>query len=63
MISIHGESQMNAYQGGRNQPKKKLLGHVCAILSSEILKVVRVTNKLSKETVNVQTASILASYR
>ena len=63
MKSIHGESHMNTYQGGRNQPKKKLLGHVCVILSSEILKVVCITTKLSKETVNVQTASIPASYR
>ena len=54
---------MNTYQGGRNQPKKKSLGYVCVILSSEILKVVCITNKLSKETVTVQTALIPASYR
>ena len=43
------------YQGGRNQTKKKSLGHVCVILSSEMLKVVFITNK--------KTVSIPASYR
>ena len=43
------------YQGGRNRTTKKSLGHVCVILSSEILKVVCITNK--------KAVSIPASYR
>ena len=54
MISIHGEFHMNTYQGGHNQPRKKSLGNVCVILSSEIFKVVCITNK--------KTVSIPASY-
>ena len=43
------------YQGGQNRAKKKSLGHVCVILSWEILKVVCITNK--------KAVSIPASYR
>ena len=54
MISIHGESHMNTYHGGQNRPRKKSLGNICVILSSEIFKVVCITNK--------KTVSITASY-
>ena len=46
---------MNTYQGSQNRPRKKSLGNVCVILSSEIFKVVGITNK--------KTVSIPASYR
>ena len=34
LVSIHGESHMNTYQGGPNRPRKKSLDHICVILSS-----------------------------
>ena len=39
LVSIHGETHMNTYQGGRNRPRKESLDYVCVILSSKILKL------------------------
>ena len=45
LISIHGESHMNTFQGVQNWPRKKSRGTVCVIHSSEIFKVACITNK------------------
>ena len=45
LISIHGKSHMNNYLDDRNRTRKKSHGNVCVILSSEIFKVVCITNK------------------
>ena len=36
---------MNTYQSCRNRPRKKSLGHACVMISSEIFKIVYITNK------------------
>ena len=36
---------MNTYQSCRNRPRKKSLGHACVTISSEIFKIVCITNK------------------
>ena len=47
---------MSTYQCGRNRRRKKSLGHVCVILSSEILKIVCIRNK---KTISIRLASTL----
>ena len=49
LLSIHGESHMNTYKGGRNRPRKKSSDYVCVILSQWILQLyVSQIKKMSK---------------
>ena len=58
---------MNTYQGDRNRPRKKSQGLVCVILSSEIFKVLCITNKKLSQLlllkVNVSSSGLVSSLK
>ena len=37
LLSIHGESHMNTYQGGRSRRRNKSLGYVCVMYHKQFL--------------------------